>query len=59
MAKKPEVERPLTPDPDEFDRALDLIHQRLDVIEDHLINLGRSMGHIGIPSFKPYSGEEG
>jgi hypothetical protein len=71
MARKPEAVKPdisisgvgivprILMDDDEFARAIDLIHSRLDVIEDHLINLGRSMGHIGIPSFKPYSGDEG
>jgi len=32
--------------------------KRVAAIESYLVNLGNAMGHIGIPSFKPYSGDE-
>jgi hypothetical protein len=58
MAKKPEVEKPLENDGAmrvSSGGALSPHHDsRLDAIEDYLVNLGKAMGHIGIPTFTPY-----
>jgi hypothetical protein len=63
MAKKPQAVEAVNSDVISLGNGAGLHYtnfseKRIAAIESYLVHLSNTMGHIGIPSFKPYSGDE-